>query len=541
MRSNLFLSVVCALLLMDLNIHWPESSVFSFSDEICDNAIDDDGDGLIDLNDEDCNCPIAIPVSLIPNPSFEDNTCCPRSFSELNCAKTWIQASQATTDYLHTCDFAGWDNLPPPLPFPDGEAAIGFRDGRPPFVGDSEPQPNWKEYTGACLSSPLRKGVKYRFEFFIGFVNSRNSPPTTITLSGTSSCENLPFGIGDDGFGCPTNDPNWKLLGSANVAGESGWITAQIETIPEEDMYAIAIGPDCIERPRDYHLYYFFDNLILAEENQFLLEITHQSGHPCKDDYVLGIPKLDTLSYQWYRNGIALIGETSHRLNNPSLGGDYSALLTGPNSCKLTKIFKRQIPVSYHSMTRAICQSDDFTFNGHSLQSPGTYFDTLKTANNCDSIIQLNLTIETQRPKIISAKIASHEHYKVGPYEFQNEGGYRVQLKSELGCDSTVFLELSHFKYFIPNAFSPNNDGNNDFFNIGGTEDIESIKKLSIFDRWGRLVYEEDNLLPNETSQGWDGNFSGRLSPNGVYIYLANLLFTDGVERQVSGSVTLIR
>ena len=55
-------------------------------DEICDNAIDDDLDGLIDLNDPDCTCESTEPVSLIPNPSFEDLDCCPDNRSQLNCA-----------------------------------------------------------------------------------------------------------------------------------------------------------------------------------------------------------------------------------------------------------------------------------------------------------------------------------------------------------------------------------------------------------------------------------------------------------------------
>jgi len=45
--------------------------------EICDNAFDDDGDGMIDLNDEDCFCQFQMPESLIPNPSFEELDCCP--------------------------------------------------------------------------------------------------------------------------------------------------------------------------------------------------------------------------------------------------------------------------------------------------------------------------------------------------------------------------------------------------------------------------------------------------------------------------------
>ena len=105
--------------------------------EICENARDDDGDGLTDLNDPDCACRIVKPESLIPNPSFEERTCSPVDRSQLNCAETWIQASEATTDYLHTCGWMGWPNFPPPLPFPDGEGCVGFRNGR--FGNNSTP------------------------------------------------------------------------------------------------------------------------------------------------------------------------------------------------------------------------------------------------------------------------------------------------------------------------------------------------------------------------------------------------------------------
>ena len=189
--STLFL---CTLMLL-FSAHYPHQV------EICDNAIDDDGNGLIDLHDPACDCPIAEPVSLVPNSSFEENSCCPEERSSLHCADTWIQASQATTDYLHTCGWMGWDDLPVPLPLPDGQACIGFRNGR---FGQS-PNPNWKEYTGACLTSPLRTGSTYKFSFHIGFTNPENSPPINVVFYGSPDCENLPFGDGDDRFGCPTN------------------------------------------------------------------------------------------------------------------------------------------------------------------------------------------------------------------------------------------------------------------------------------------------------------------------------------------------
>ena len=58
--------------------------------EICNNAIDDDGDGFIDFNDEDCVCNALLPSSLIPNPSFEDMTCCPTQNEQLECALSLI-------------------------------------------------------------------------------------------------------------------------------------------------------------------------------------------------------------------------------------------------------------------------------------------------------------------------------------------------------------------------------------------------------------------------------------------------------------------
>ena len=264
--------------------------------ERCDNAIDDDDDGLVDLNDPDCACPVIEPISRIPNPSFEDMNCCPDNRSQLHCADTWIQASEATTDYLHNCGWMGWPNLPPPLPFPDGEAVVGFRNGRGRFLEDANP--NWKEYAGACLLAPLLARNAYRFQFNIGFTNPSNSPPTTVVFFGTTDCENLPFGTGNENFGCPTNGEGWIELGSVYVSGANNWITTNIDITPDEDIYAIAIGPGCRELSNiEDDIYYFFDNLILAEQREFEFRIT-ATGHPCSEDFTLQVPEEESLHYQ---------------------------------------------------------------------------------------------------------------------------------------------------------------------------------------------------------------------------------------------------
>jgi len=176
---------------------------FLQAQEICDNGIDDDGDGMIDLNDEDCSCFFEFPSGLIPNPSFEERTCCPIDEAELNCAVGWSQASQPTTDYVHTCGVLGNPFIGKfaPQPFPDGDGAIGFRDGKPG-------NPNFKEYAGAYLTEDMKQGDLYRIDFFTGFPDDVYSTSFDMSLYASESASALPFGTGNVADGCPTNLSN---------------------------------------------------------------------------------------------------------------------------------------------------------------------------------------------------------------------------------------------------------------------------------------------------------------------------------------------
>jgi len=504
--------------------------------EICDNALDDDGDGRIDLNDSDCKCPLKEPVSLIPNPSFEERSCCPQTRSQLACADTWIQASEATTDYIHTCGWMGWPNLPVPLPIPDGEACVGFRNGR----FGMEIVPNWKEYAGACLLSPLLAGTRYRFEFHIGFVDFVHSPPTSVVFYGSTDCDNLPFGIGDESFGCPTNGPGWQRLGSVSVSGSNNWIETSITITPPQDIYAIAIGPNCTELMAEEDIYYFFDNLVLDEEAAFEFGISSQD-HPCSEDFTLRVPRLDTLSYQWYKNGVALVGETAAELQVQTGSGRYEVLLNGPASCRVTRPYQHIVPTILREVNERICAGDRHTFGDRSIGKSGNYQATFKSIDNCDSTVLLNLEVVSDNIDTVEAFIFDGETYEVGRQRFYRRGQYQVGLSSSIGCDSTVFLDLEYYKVFRPSAFSPNNDGANDYFTFFGDIDLIRIASLRVFDRWGNLVYDGENIAPNDQRAGWDGEVNGRPAPAGVYAYIAQVEMDDGKEHQLSGSVLLMR
>jgi hypothetical protein len=62
-----------------------------------------------------------------------------------------------------------------------------------------------------------------------------------------------------------------------------------------------------------------------------------------------------------------------------------------------------------------------------------------------------------------------------------------------------------------------------------------------VYDRWGSLVFEGQQLEPNIPEQGWDGIFRGTPAQAGMYTWYADVLFNDGETIQIKGDVTLLR
>ena len=107
-------------------------------------------------------------------------------------------------------------------------------------------------------------------------------------------------------------------------------------------------------------------------------------------------------------------------------------------------------------------------------------------------------------------------------------------------CDSHLSF-LPKAKIYIPNIFSPNGDGNNDRFYVYGNSAVKIIKSILVFDRWGNIIYAEEDLSPNEESKGWNGLKKDQSVVPGVYTYHVIIEDHFGSEHEFAGTITLIK
>jgi gliding motility-associated-like protein len=136
-----------------------------------------------------------------------------------------------------------------------------------------------------------------------------------------------------------------------------------------------------------------------------------------------------------------------------------------------------------------------------------------------------------------SSTWAATTHDTVVTVLITDADGCTYELATELLLteDSLIIDRL-----YVPNVFSPNGDGVNDFWRMYSDLDNTYVHELAIFDRWGtQMMGKYDFDL--DSFEGWDGTFKGRSVRPAVYAFVSKLTLGDGQEVYVKGNITLIK
>jgi len=220
--------------------------------------------------------------------------------------------------------------------------------------------------------------------------------------------------------------------------------------------------------------------------------------------------------------GSSYIGHTADTMYIDTLPGTTGMCDT------IRNLMLRFLPPVQSSVEVTICKGESYD----SYSMTGIYTDTLKTPEGCDSIRTLHLSVGDPTFVFVEGTVCNE---KAGEYNLP--GTYTDTLTSMNGCDSIRTLVLQGTTIYIPNVFSPNDDGNNDVFTLSSfpTADIDVIY-FAIFDRMGNMAYEAKtgDVL-------WTGkDKKGRFYNPGVFAYVFKYRCNEA-EITETGNITLIR
>lgn len=482
-------------------------SLAMHAQEICDNAIDDDGDGLIDLLDSDCACSGVVSqlpsVNLIPNGSFADFDCCPTLFSQLYCAQSWSSANTATPDFSHTCGYLSEAGLSAGiLPPPDGNGVAGFIAS-----------PEWKEYLRVCLETPIVTGTECVMSLELASMpidelgvacagSSIFYGDLELSVYGNTQCTEFP----QIGFSCLLpSSTGWQLLGSATYSPELTWSELELTFTAPDNLLALAIGPPC-DLTSSYELiepfcypYFFVDNVEVLIFDEVETGITVEAtGNLCDNNATLNASAIETGgSWQWYLNGIALLGQNQPTLelsDNNLPAGLYTAVYTLGASCADASIEINDQSNYTGSQTVTICANETYTLpNGETVSAAGAYEVAVENGAECDSLITFLINVLPSFFTEESFFLCEGDTLTLPDgTSITTFGNFTQVLTTVTGCDSIFNLQVTAL---------PGPDAAFTFFttDLAPSEPLNlqniSVGAITFLWEWGGL--SSDELAPN--------------------------------------------
>ncbi|MBI3501386.1 MAG: gliding motility-associated C-terminal domain-containing protein [Bacteroidetes bacterium] len=282
-------------------------------------------------------------------------------------------------------------------------------------------------------------------------------------------------------------------------------------------------------------------------------------------------------SYSWNT------GSTSTSINvNPTSSTTYTLTATNSSGCSasITVTVTVSPPPIANATSATVCQGTNAILTasggGNYSWSTGatTSSITTTTAGNYSVIVSVGTCSDTATASVTvnpnpTATASSNTTITQGNSATLTAGGggnyswsdgsngatisvspnattvYCVTVVNSFGCNDSACVTVTvepidcsnSDNYFLPNAFSPNGDNENDFLRIH-LQNILCVKdfKLIIYDRWGEKIFESV-----ETNFQWDGTYKSKKLDTAVFVYILEINYKDGSQMRKSGNVTLVK
>lgn len=312
--------------------------------------------------------------------------------------------------------------------------------------------------------------------------------------------------------GSPTATNGSSILWSGENALAQSWLNSTSAANPQATLpagtvdtfyYAVHVfDPDC-----------FSDDtmMVFSAANPTAQIDTNGATAICSNQNVTITTTQNFSNYVWN------IGSTASSIQ-VNQSGQYFVVVTDANGCKDTSNI---ITITSVPAPTVQVDPDTLIIYGDSVM---LYTDINLSSASIDSFRwypAINISC-TQCNNPFVSPIVPAQYYGVSVYS----GGCTA-------TDSALIRVIFPNNFYIPNAFTPNGDGNNDNFYIQAQSGVRVIL-FQVFDRWGEKVHEG--------SYPWEGNYKNKPVPPGVYIYVFKLgLFGDDTGIFRKGSVTVIR
>jgi len=429
--------------------------------------------------------------NLVPNPGFEELSDCDIEYGQIYKAAPWeiVDFPLETPDLFHTCS----TNAPyvPPIEFTCQTVVPNSGNA---MVGMAHMLVNERMYVRLTEDLPLNMDIYVAYSI-LPIKNCEN--PYSVSCQTNTQC--LAF-----------SDFEFK---SKNVVLELESILYESETWSKlqtcyrangtEDLVllgnyksAIDVQIDCDSiNPEVNFTYFFTDDVIVSP-----FDVVPDTLYICGDEVLNFDISFYDVPINWsdgWAGGIREINE----------GGRYTVLGDLENCSMEDQLLVIKIPDETETIVDTICE------NG---------------------VLRLTSPVLAEWPNGVTST----------SFKITEPGNYTAKLQSTCGERFREYIVeegTCEIQYYVPNVFSPNDDGVNDKVEFFFNSEFQFSGDLNIYSRWGSLLYSATNDNYG-TPISWDGTYKGRQLDAGVFVWIYRYVSSkDGKARVISGDITLIR